>query len=257
MGIFASALTPESLKDIRLELCSRTDPRYENIREDHYIENHGCIGQQVHFLIHYNGEVAGIISGASPVYATSSRDQFFTLTRENRGKFLQGIVNNIVFRLVNHEPNLATRVLCLWRNVIPHIWYEKYGTVVYGFESFVIENDSRKGSLYKADNWALAGTTAGATKVRNGIEKPADKWKDVTPKLVYCRWRDGFSQPCSVRTPEWVPKLCGDILRSSDEQPWKPRTIDERCAAAGSESWSPSRASKADDAILTSLENIG
>jgi Domain of unknown function (DUF4338) len=219
---------PESLKDIRLELCSRTDPRYENIREDHYVENHGCIGQQAHFLIHYNGELAGIISGASPVYATSPRDQFFGLDKNNRGKFLQGVVNNIVFRLENHESNLATRVLCLWRNLIPHLWYEKYGSVVYGFETFVIENDSRKGALYKADNWTLAGTTEGATKIRNGIEKPADDWKEVTPKLVFCQWRHGFTAPCSARTPEWVQKMCGDISRSSEEQSWTSRSPGKR-----------------------------
>jgi hypothetical protein len=228
---------PASLRDIRLELCSRTDPRYENIRENHYIDNHGCIGQQAHFLIHYKGALAGIISGASPVFATSSRDQFFGIGKSNRGKFLQGIVNNIVFRLENHESNLASRVLSVWRNIIPHYWYEKYGAVVYGFETFVIETDARKGALYKADNWTLAGTTSGATKVRNGIENPADNWKSVTPKLVYCRWRDGFDSPCAARTPEWVRQMTGDVSPSPEDQPWKTRTIGDRWAAAGSQAW--------------------
>jgi hypothetical protein len=241
-------IRPDSESDIWLESCSRTDPRYEEIREDHYIPNHGAIGQQAHFLIHYKGEIAGIISGASPVYATSSRDKFFCVDKKNRSKFLQGIVNNIVFRLENHEPNLATRVLKLWRNIIPHFWYEKYGTVVYGFETFVIENDTRKGSLYKADNWTLAGKTAGATKVRDGIDKPADNWKEVTPKLVYCRWRDGFDHACSARTPEWVKKLYPNISSSSEEQPWKPRTIDERWAAASSKSWSGESKSDSEEA---------
>jgi hypothetical protein len=238
----------DSESDIWLESCSRTDPRYEEIREDHYIPNHGTIGQQAHFLIHYKNEIVGIISGASPVYATSPRDRFFGVDKKNRSKFLQGIVNNTVFRLENHEPNLATRVLKLWRNVIPHFWYEKYGTVVYGFETFVIENDTRKGTLYKADNWTLVGTTAGATKVRNGIEKPADDWKEVPPKLVYCRWRDGFDHACSARTPESVKKLYPSISSSSEEQPWKPRTIDERWAAASSKSWSSDRAASSEEA---------
>jgi hypothetical protein len=205
---------PENLENLRLEPCSFTDPRYIDIREDHYVPNHGCIGQQAHFLIHYKEEIAGIISGASPVYTTSSRDQFFGLDKTNRGEFLQGIVNNTVFRLEKHEPNLATRVLCLWRNIIPHFWYQKYGTTVYGFESFVVESDNRKGTLYKADNWTLAGTTAGATKVRNDIKKPAT-WKEVTPKLVYCRWRHGFAHPTSARTPEWIRNLYPDVSRST------------------------------------------
>lgn len=238
VAVLPTPVRPDSESDIWLEACSRTDPRYDDIREDHYIPNHGAIGRQAHFLIHYKGGVAGIISGASPVYATSSRDKFFGIDKKNRSKFLQGIVNNTVFRLENHEKNLATRVLKLWRNVIPHFWYEKYGTVVYGFETFVIENDTRKGTLYKADNWTLAGETAGASKVRNGIEKPAEDWKAVTPKLIYCRWRDGFEHPCSARTSESVKNLYPNISSSSEEQPWKPRTIDERWAAAGSKSWS-------------------
>jgi hypothetical protein len=233
----SSAGMPQSLQEIQLEPCSRTDPRYEAIRNEHYIDNHGCIGQQVHFLIHYKGELVGIISGASAAYATKSRDQFFGINKGNRHGFLQGVVDNTVFRLENHEPNLATRVLRLWREIVPHIWYEKYGTVVYGFETFVVENDTRKGALYKADNWTFAGTTSGATKIRNGIENPADNWKQVVPKLVYCRWRDGFTAPCSTRTPVWVQQLCGDVLRSSEEQPWKPRTIEERQAAASAKGW--------------------
>ena len=234
-----TASISEPPQELRLEICSRSDPRYDDIREDHYIPNHGCIGEQAHFLIHYKGNVAGIISGASPVFSTSPRDQFFGLTHKNRGKFLQGIVNNTVFRLINRERNLATQVLTMWRNIIPHLWYEKYGTVVYGFETLVIENDTRKGTLYKADNWTLVGKTAGATKIRNGIEKPANHWKNVHPKLVYCCWRNGFTVPCSARTPEWVLKMCGDISRSPEDQPWKTRTIEERSAAAGSKSWSP------------------
>jgi Domain of unknown function (DUF4338) len=228
---------PESLQDIRLTVCSRTDPRYKPVRDEHYVDNHGCIGQQVHFLIDYKGRPAGIISGASAAYATKSRDEFFGITKENRHEVLSGVVDNIVFRLENHEPNLATRVLRLWREIVPHIWYEKYGVVVFGFETFVVENDTRKGALYKADNWTLAGATSGATKVRNGIENPADNWKQVVPKLVFCKWRDGFTAPCSARTPEWVQKMCGEILRSADSQPWKPRTVEERQAAAGVTGW--------------------
>ena len=57
------------------------------------------------------------------------------------------------------------------------------------------------------------------------LGSPADNWKVVTPKLVFCRWRDGFNAPCSARSPVWIQKLCGDISRSSEEQQSKPSTI--------------------------------
>lgn len=210
-----SAFSADS--DIELSQCGRTDPRYVEIRDRHYIPNNGCIGRQAHFLIYLRRELVGIISGASPVYATKTRDEFFGIRdRKMRERVVNGIVNNSVFRLEKTEPNLATQVLRLWRNVIPHLWYQRYGTVVYGFETFVIETETRAGTLYKADGWTPTGVTAGATKVRNGIDKPADQWKQVIPKLVFCRWREGFTSPCFAHTPTWVRGLHFDSLETSE-----------------------------------------
>jgi Domain of unknown function (DUF4338) len=198
------------VRGIRLEQCSNTDPRYESIRADHYVENNGCVGMQVHFLVWHNDEIAGIISGGSAIYASNPRDTFFGITKENRKSgVLDGIVNNTVFRLVNAEPNLATRVLAVWREVVAHIWYAKYGVVVYGFETLVVEESWRRGTLYKADNWAEVGKTEGQTKNSNGLT--THNWTKTEPKLIYCKWRSGFNAPCAVRVPDWVRGLTGGV----------------------------------------------
>lgn len=75
--------------------------------------NKGAHAQQVHFLIWCEGTMAGIISGGSAAYAVASRDSFFGITKENREKVLNGVIDNTVFRLVNNEPNLSTRVISL------------------------------------------------------------------------------------------------------------------------------------------------
>ena len=59
---------------VELEFCKRTDSRYKEIRDRHYIPNNGTHGQQIHFLIHYKGEIVGIISGASSVYGVGARE---------------------------------------------------------------------------------------------------------------------------------------------------------------------------------------
>jgi Domain of unknown function (DUF4338) len=217
---------PKDFEDLYLEPCSSSDPRYQDIREDHYVENNGCIGQQAHFLIRYKGEIAGIISGASPVYTSAGRDEFFGIDKTNRNKFLQGIVNNTVFRLENHTPHLATQILALWRKVVPHFWYEKYGVVVFGFETFVVANGHRTGSLYKGDNWTEVRTSEAATKMRNAIESPAN-WVMAEPKLVFCKWRDGFSHPVASKTPEWV-RTSYPVQTSTDSCEWKRRSYVER-----------------------------
>jgi hypothetical protein len=177
-----------------LEFCSRNDPRYREIRDRHYVANRGSHGQQVHFLIHHNDNIAGIISGGSAVYATKSRDEYFSLPTENRAKFLNGIVNNVVFRLEKTEVNLATRCLSIWRLVVSYLWGLIYGVRVYGYETFVVEEDTRKGTLYKADNWSWVGETSGSTKVHSGLTTKSSR-TPVTPKLVFCKWRDGLSMP--------------------------------------------------------------
>lgn len=190
--------------DIRLELVSRGDDRYKAIRDRHYVANAGCIGQQAHFLVHYKGELVGITAAASAVYAVACRDEFFGITKNNRHQVLNGIVNNVVFRLESREPNLASRVMKLWRSFVPHYWYQAYGVVVYGFETLVAEDGVRNGVLYRADNWTHVGMTEGWSKLRRGIHLPADNWQPSATKLVYCRWREGFLAPCSAQVARWV-----------------------------------------------------
>ena len=177
---------------IELEFCERSDPRYQDIRNRHYVENRGCHGQQLHFLILLDGRVAGIISAASSVYGVESRDAFFKIPKDKERKqqyYLSAIVNNVVFRLEEHHPNLATRVLALWRRTVSELWELMYEVPVIGFETFVVETDTRKGSLYKADTWSFVGRTKGNTKVHTVGLNTSHTRADTEPKLVYCRWR--------------------------------------------------------------------
>lgn len=212
----------QSGPDLYLEFCSRSHPAYRAIRDRHYVENKGAHGQQVHFLIWYRGVVAGIISGGSAVYATPVRDEFFGINQANRECVLNGVVNNIVFRLEVFEKNLGTRVLALWRKTIPLVWEDLYGVPVFGFETLIIEDrtaiaeggvgttgtpvfKSSKGALYRADNWMFVGKTEGNTKHHDGVGLNESYGRTtVTKKLVFCKWRDGCTAPIeSVYLSSW------------------------------------------------------
>jgi hypothetical protein len=54
-----------------LEFCKSSDPRYQDIRDRHYVPNKGTQGQQLHFIIHYKGQIAGIISTETEILSTS------------------------------------------------------------------------------------------------------------------------------------------------------------------------------------------
>lgn len=188
--------------DIVLEQCGRGNLLYQEIRDRHYIPNNGAVGQQIHYLIIVDGKCVGIISGGSSAYAVKPRDDFFGITSGNRRVSLNGIVDNTVFRLEMNEPNLGTQILSKWRKQIEIDWYNKYDVEVAGFETFVIENERRKGSLYKADNWTYVGTTQGSTKFHmHGIENKFIRQK-VEQKLIFCKWVKNGKLPTEY-IPTW------------------------------------------------------
>ena len=173
--------------EIFLEFCKLSDPRYQDIRDRHYVENRGCHGQQLHFLVWYKGVICGIISGASSVYAVQCRDDFFKIPKDKYLKqkfYLPAIINNVVFRLEDHTKNLATCVLAKFRKLSIKLWRELYQVNVIGFETFVVEEDWRKGTLYLADNWKYLGQTAGSTKSHKGLKSKSIR-KTTCKKMVY------------------------------------------------------------------------
>ncbi len=184
----ARARAKKSPPELYLEICSATDPKYSDIRSRHYVVQKGTHGQQVHFLVWYKGKVVGIISGASAVFATGPRDQFFEIDKDNRTKCLNGIVDNVVFRLEHNEPNLASQVLALWEKSVAQVWEQLYEVKVFGFETFIVADDrARNGASYRAAGWIKTGETSG------------------TPiKDTYCKWARGFSAPVeSDYQPSW------------------------------------------------------
>ena len=181
--------------DIALQLCKRSDAEYQAIRSRHYIPNKGAVGQQLHYLVKINDgngyRTIGIISAGSSAYAVGCRDNYFGITKDNRNVALNSVVDNTVFRLEEHFPNLGTQVLSMWRKRVQDDWFKKYGVKVAGFETFIIENEQRKGAMYKADNWDFVGETSGNTKEHShGIGNKGQR-KEVCKKLVYCKWVKG------------------------------------------------------------------
>jgi len=212
------------MKKIFLQFCSSRDVAI--IERDHYVrkmtsegrtENskaegsvRGHHGQQIHYLIWYptekGWEKIGAISGGSAVYATGVRDTFFHLTKVNREKVINGIIDNTLFRLNHPKYNLASKIVSLWRRQVASDWKALYDVEPYGFETFVEfdqieENRQRTGALYKADNWTLVGETSGNTKnhvgkgLTGGLHGNPFNRETVSKKLVFCKWIAPFVEP--------------------------------------------------------------
>ena len=200
---------PRAQKDLlRLELVKRSNPLYQQFRSRHYIPDRGLVGQQLQYLVFYGGEVVGVIGGASAVFTSQARDEYwgFAKDKETKTRQLNSIINNNIFRLEYPAPNLATMVLSRWRKQIQRDWEELYGVQVAGFETFVVEErlwngKTGNGACYRADNWELLGITKGYgdTNVR-GREHKNKTLK--AKKLIYCRRIEG-RELCSSYTTSW------------------------------------------------------
>lgn len=204
--------------NVKLVKVNRGNPIYQEIRSRHYIPNHGAVGQQMHYLILLDKEVCGIISGGSAAYAVAPRDNFFGITKENRTIALNGIIDNTVFRLEKNLPNLGTQVLAMWRRQVAKDWENRYEVKVCGFETFIIEESYRKGSMYKADNWTFVGETSGTTKFhQHGVEKKFERIS-VCKKLIFCKWIKGGKLPEEYYAT-WNRKgMCKGQLSLFDEE---------------------------------------
>jgi hypothetical protein len=126
------------------------------------------------------------ILNLSAVWACKPRDDFFGITKENRVETIDKIINNVVFRLIKNEKNLATQILSLWRKTILKDWKEKYGGEIIGFETFVY-GENRVGTIYKADNWKLVGKTQGSAKCKPHGAYNLGERKKTDIKLIFCK----------------------------------------------------------------------
>jgi hypothetical protein len=202
----------------------------------------GHHGQQIHYLIWYETDdgwkKVGAISGGSAVYATSVRDDFFHITKENRNKVLNGIIDNTLFRLELHDVrNLATNIVSLWRKVVVKDWESLYGVKPYGFETFVEfaeigDGKQRVGSLYLADNWTRVGETAGSTKnhVGKGLTGGPSTRENVSKKIVFCKWLPLFTEPqvCEYKS-SWRGQTLGEKQLAKERATWrKTRTAESK-----------------------------
>ena len=215
---------PPARKDlVDLIPVKRSNALYTKHREGHYIEDRGTVGQQIQYLIIYDGKDVGVIGGASAVFANQPRDDYFSLStiKDEKTVQLNSIINNNIFKLDYPAPNLATIVLSKWRKTIVHDWEYIYGVRVSGFETFVVEErlwDGRKrdGNCYRADNWLQLGITKGygSTNVRSREVKSKTL---QARKLVYGKKIKGVSL-CSEYSAAWNdPELQKQIQKRRNE----------------------------------------
>ena len=171
-----------------LQQTKRTDKRLLVRMKRHYSQPKGFVGRNICYAVYQDDIYYGHIVGGSATRFLPGRNEYLGITIKELNKVVNNIFYNIS-KVDNKYPkrNFTSLVVKEFMKTITKDWYKKYGDVVIGFETFVVETDYRKGCLYKADNWSFVGKTSGSRKHHKGLKNKSMRSK-TNKKLIYCRW---------------------------------------------------------------------
>lgn len=142
-----------------------------------YVKYKDSPTRNIRWLVRYSdsGDLLGAIGISSATIAVSVRDKYIGWNNETKMKNLCNLANNSRFCIIpNHSPerknkNKGSQILKQLRIVGAKRWKEKYGDDLLLLETFVLPErakdyrgfETRKGSIYLADNWINVGETSG------------------------------------------------------------------------------------------------
>jgi hypothetical protein len=143
-----------------LQRVPKSDGLFGHLYFSHYPGSKGIVGRAMCYLVYNKGEAVGIIGCSSPPKNYKIFNEYFNVDEKL-------FVMNNVFRLIENDQNLATRVLRIFRHTIKADYKQKYGDDIVGIATFV--EKPRTGVIYKADNWDLLGETEGKRMRRDPV----------------------------------------------------------------------------------------
>lgn len=148
-----------------------------------YVKQHMTFGRRLTWLIYCDGRCVGTIGLSDcTTFGQRSRDDFIGWTKEDRKKNIYKLVTNYRFTLIEHIPNLASKVLGIMVRIARKQWMEKYGREIVGIDTVV--KPPRTGACYRAAGWNQLGMTLGG-KEQYQSSIGVTKTKFATPLIVF------------------------------------------------------------------------
>lgn len=130
-----------------------------------YVKYKDVPQRRINWLIWYGTELVGAIGISSCVLAVGDRDRWIGWDKDTRLAMSNVMANNYRFCLKPDTgiKNLGSRVLKMVRIEGAKRWKAKYGDHLLLLETYVLENERRRGAVYLADNWISIGKTSGVS----------------------------------------------------------------------------------------------
>ena len=155
--------------DITIDECNtpeKTKLFKDFINQYHSYVKYKVVPQRrINWLVWNGGELIGAIGISSCVLCVKDRDNWIGWNKEQRIKLSNSMANNYRFCLKPDSgiKNLGSRVLKMIRIEGAKRWKERYGDDLLLMETYVLQNENRRGAVYLADNWTHVGNTMGVS----------------------------------------------------------------------------------------------
>jgi hypothetical protein len=172
----------------------------ELIIEHHYLKNAILVGEQLHYLAHYQDQWLALLGWSAPALHLKAREAWLGWSLAQLRSRRHFLAQNSRFLLLGDRlqfPNLATRALGLCCQRLSQDWLQVHGHPILALESFV-DSQLFRGTAYKAAGWTMLGPTSGFGRCAEDFYQRHDR-----PKQLWVRALD--SQAVAVLKAESLP----------------------------------------------------
>lgn len=146
----------------------------------HYLGALPKIGNTLWYVAIIEDEWVALLSFSAAALKCSARDAWIGWGYRHQYDRLNLVANNSRFLILPgcHHKNLASQILSQCRRRIQQDWIDYFGFPLLLLETFV-DPELYHGTIYRASNWILVGSTKGYRRIRGGYSEKTDSQKLV------------------------------------------------------------------------------
>lgn len=138
----------------------------------HYLGALPKIGNTIWYVATREDQWLALLSFSAAALKCSARDEWIGWGYRHQYDRLNLVANNSRFLILpgHHQKNLASQILSRCRRRIQQDWIARFGFPLLLLETFV-DPDRYHGTIYRASNWMLVGSTKGYRRTRDGYSQ--------------------------------------------------------------------------------------
>lgn len=146
----------------------------------HYLGSLPKIGNTLWYVASTEGQWLSLLSFSAPALKCAARDQWIGWRYRHQYDRLNLVANNSRFLILPgcHHKNLASQILSQCKRRIQQDWLTRFGYPLLLLETFV-DPERFHGTIYRASNWTLVGSTRGYRRTREGYSERTESAKLV------------------------------------------------------------------------------